>query len=236
VQGALFTMMVLPAGDPQDPNFEAELAEQVGRSPGFYVNAPLVIDLKGNLGFLDRADFDELRELLLRHKLIPIGVQHASPAQQRAALAAGLSCFAGSSAPRRTAEKDTATEPAPIPPPSSQPVLAQPASGRSRLITQPIRSGAQIYAKGCDLIVVSSVSSGAEIIADGHIHVYGTLRGRAVAGAVGDREARIFASRLEAELLSIAGCYLVRESIPAEHIGQPAQIHLDEDKLVIARN
>jgi len=76
------------------------------------------------------------------------------------------------------------------------------------VVTQPVRSGAQIYAKGGDLIVLNAVSSGAELIADGNIHVYGTLRGRALAGAAGDAEARIFVNRLEAELLSIAGRYL----------------------------
>ena len=84
-----------------------------------------------------------------------------------------------------------------------------------------MRSGTQIYAKGGDLVVPAPVSAGAELIADGHVHVYGALRGRAIAGASGDTDARIFVQRLEAELLAIAGRYLVSEAIAPEHLKQP---------------
>jgi septum site-determining protein MinC len=106
-------------------------------------------------------------------------------------------------------------------------------SGKTKLITQPVRSGAQIYARGTDLVITNTVSAGAEIIADGHIHVYGALRGRAIAGASGDTEARIFASKLEAELVSVAGRYLVSESIAPEFVGQTVQIALVDDRLTI---
>ena len=96
-----------------------------------------------------------------------------------------------------------------------------------------MRSGTQIYARDCDLVVVAPVSAGAELIADGHVHVYGALRGRAIAGARGDGAARIFAQRLEAELLAIAGRYLVSEAIAPEHLRQPVQVALVEDHLRI---
>ncbi len=96
-----------------------------------------------------------------------------------------------------------------------------------------MRSGTQIYAPGGDVIVERSVSAGAEIIADGHIHIYGTLRGRAIAGAMGDASARIFVGRLEAELVSIAGRYLVHEDIAPAHIGQRVQVILEEQRVVI---
>jgi septum site-determining protein MinC len=120
------------------------------------------------------------------------------------------------------------------------PIATPPAAGtaigtRTKLVTQPVRSGTQIYARGGDLIVLSSVSPGAEVIADGHVHIYGTLRGRAIAGASGDAEARIFAGKLEAELLCIAGHYLVSEAIAPEHIGQAVQVILTDDRLTIAR-
>ena len=102
-------------------------------------------------------------------------------------------------------------------------------------MTQPVRSGTQIYARGGDLIVLSSVSPGAEIIADGHVHIYGALRGRAIAGASGDTEARIFVGKLEAELLCVAGHYLVSEAIPPEHIGQAVQVILTDDRLTLLR-
>ncbi len=109
-------------------------------------------------------------------------------------------------------------------------------AAKSRLITQPVRSGTQIYARGADLVVTAPVSAGAEIMADGNIHVYAALRGRALAGAGGDAEARIFCSRLEAELVSIAGHYLVSDQIPPEHRGLPVQIALVDDRLTIERN
>jgi septum site-determining protein MinC len=99
-----------------------------------------------------------------------------------------------------------------------------------------VRSGTQIYARGGDLIVTAAVSPGAELVADGNIHVYGVLRGRALAGAAGDSAARIFCTRLEAELVSIAGHYLVSEQLPAGMQGFPVQIALVDEQLTITRN
>ncbi len=102
------------------------------------------------------------------------------------------------------------------------------------LIDRPLRSGQQIYAKGCDLIVLAAVNFGAEVIADGHVHVYAPLRGKAIAGARGNTEARIFTTCLEPELIAIAGVYRTTETaIPAEVAGKPAQVRLVGDKLVM---
>jgi septum site-determining protein MinC len=106
----------------------------------------------------------------------------------------------------------------------------------ARLVTEPVRSGTQIYARGTDLVVPAAVSPGAELVADGNIHVYGALRGRALAGANGDAGARIFCARLEAELVSIAGRYLVSEQLPAEQRGFPVEIALVDEQLTITRN
>src|SRR5205807_10150063 len=106
----------------------------------------------------------------------------------------------------------------------------------ARVITEPVRSGTQVYARGTDLVVTAAVSPGAELVADGNIHVYGALRGRALAGASGDVSARIFCSRLEAELVSIAGRYLVSEQLPAEQQGFPVQIALVDERLTVTRN
>ncbi len=113
---------------------------------------------------------------------------------------------------------------------------AAPAAPKARLVTEPVRSGTQIYARGSDLIVTAAVSPGAELVADGNIHVYGVLRGRALAGASGDGAARIFCTRLEAELVSIAGSYLVSEQLPADAQNSPVQIALVDDQLTITRN
>ena len=231
VQGAVFTVMVVRAEMLRDPAFEPELAEQVRRSPRFFRNAPVVLDLRGAGAFTGEAEFAEARQFLRRHTLTLIGIQNGLPAQADAAAAAGLASFA----PNATQPSRLRPEPAPSAAPAS-PGPAAVIAAKSRLITQPVRSGTQIYARGGDLVVTAPVSPGAEIMADGNIHVYGVLRGRALAGAGGDVAARIFCSKLEAELVSIAGHYLVSDQIPPEQRGLPVQIALVDDRLTIVRN
>ncbi|HEX3521888.1 MAG TPA: septum site-determining protein MinC [Stellaceae bacterium] len=239
VQGAVFTVMVVRAEMLRDPAFEAELAVQVQRSPRFFLNAPVVLDLKETGEFAREAEFAEAKEILRRHTLTLIGIQNAAPVQADAAAAAGLAGFAPN------ATQPSRPRPAQAAPGAGQLGAGQapqghasssPTAAKSRLITQPVRSGTQIYARGADLVVTAPVSPGAEIMADGNIHVYAALRGRALAGANGDAEARIFCSRLEAELVSIAGHYLVSDQIPPEHRGLPVQIALVDDRLTIERN
>jgi len=228
VQGAVFTVMVVRAEMLRDPGFEFELAGQIQRSPRFFLNAPVVLDLRGAEEFTQETEFVEARRILHHHTLTLIGVQNAAPAQLEAAAAAGLASFA-----------PNATQPArprPAEPAVAPSSLATPAAAKSRLVTQPVRSGTQIYARGTDLVVTAPVSPGAEVMADGNIHVYAALRGRALAGANGDAEARIFCSRLEAELVSIAGRYLVSDQIPPELRGLAVQIALVDDRLTIERN
>jgi septum site-determining protein MinC len=226
VQGAVFTVMVVRAGLLRDPAFERELAEQVRRSPRFFLNAPVVLDLKEATAFAEETDFAAARDILGQHTMRLVGVQNAQPEQIAAAAAVGFASFAPNAAqPARRA--------APEPSGAAQPPTAP---GRTLLVTTPVRSGTQVYARGGDLVVTAAVSPGAEIMADGNIHVYGTLRGRALAGAVGDTEARIFCSRFEAELVSIAGRYLVSEQLPPEERGFAVQVALVNDRLTIARN
>jgi len=227
VQGAVFTLMVVRAGMLRDPAFERDLAEQIRRSPRFFLNAPVVLDLRDTAGFAAEAEFAEARDILRQHTLTLVGVQNAQPLQIEAAAIAGLASFA----PNSTQPRRPPPEPAP-----NIPVHQPEPAGKARLVTQPVRSGTQIYARGGDLVVTAAVSAGAEIMADGNIHVYGVLRGRALAGATGDAEARIFCSRLEAELVSIAGRYLVADQLPAEERGAPVQIALVDDRLTITRN
>ncbi len=227
VQGALFTVMVVRAGMLRDAAFDGELEQQIGRSPRFFLNAPVVLDLKDTEGFTSEDEFLDVGEVLRRHTLALVGVQNALPEQMTAAAAAGLASFA----PNATQPSRRAAEPA---------VVAQPVAtanrATARLVTEPVRSGTQIYARGTDLVVTAAVSPGAELVADGNIHVYGALRGRALAGASGDVEARIFCSRLEAELVSIAGRYLVSEQLPPEQHGLAVQIALVDDQLTVTKN
>lgn len=124
------------------------------------------------------------------------------------------------------------SEPAPEPLPAA-PVAAGNGRRPTRVITEPVRSGQQIYAEGADLVVLSAVSPGAEVIADGCVHVYGPLRGRALAGASGDDTARVFARRFEAELVAVAGVYAVADQIKNAKSGEAMQVLLHEGKLLI---
>ena len=224
VQGALFTVMVVRAGMLDDPAFEHDLEQQIQRSPRFFENAPVVLDLRGAKGFGEAAEFVAAKDQLRRLTLTLIGVQNTQPAQLEAAAKAGLASFAPNATLPRT---NPAAAPEPEPPPPA---------AKARLVSAPVRSGTQIYARGSDLIVTAAVSPGAELVADGNIHVYGVLRGRALAGASGDTAARIFCTRLEAELVSIAGHYLVSEQLPVDAQSFPVQIALVDDQLTITRN
>ncbi len=216
LEGSIFSVLVLAIGDPHDPALEAAIAGQVARSPEFFAGAPVVLDLGACLACIDAADFATLKQLLRRHGLAAAGVQNASALQKPPALAAELAVFPPSG--RREAARGEGPNPRAV---------------RTRIVTQPVRSGTQIYAKGGDLVVTAPVSAGAELIADGNVHVYGALRGRAIAGAEGDRAARIFVQRLEAELLAIAGSYIVSEAIAHQYLRQPAQVALVDGALRI---
>ena len=232
VQGAVFTVMVVRAGLLRDPTFEQNLAEQIQRSPRFFLNAPVVLDLRDAAEFSDAQDFAEANDILRRHTLTLVGVQNALPVQVEAASKADLASFAPN--PIQPRRQPPSEQPAARPPPPLQ--ASHETLIKTRLVTQPVRSGTQIYARGADLVVTAPVSPGAEIMADGNIHVYSALRGRALAGAGGDVEARIFCSRFEAELVSIAGHYLVSEQMPPSERGLPVQIALIDDRLTITRN
>jgi len=220
VQGALFTVMVVRAAALRDPAFETELGQQIGRSPRFFQNAPVVLDLRGVENLTEATELEDIKEKLRALTLTLVGVQNAQPSQLEAATAVGLASFAPTSGGGQARSGAAAPPPAP----------------KTRLVTEPVRSGTQIYARGSDLIVTAAVSPGAELVADGNIHVYGALRGRALAGAGGDEAARIFCTRLEAELVSIAGRYMVSEQLPAGVQSTPVQIALIDDQLTITRN
>jgi septum site-determining protein MinC len=155
--------------------------------------------------------------------MIPVGVRGGTDEQHAAAEAMELAILA-EGRPRPRSDTPRQARPA-----ASRP----PAASGTRLVTRPIRSGQRVYAAGGDLVVLAQVSSGAEVMADGHIHVYAPLRGRALAGVKGNQEARIFCRNLQAELVSVAGHYRISENIGPDLKGQPVQIHLQEQRLHI---
>jgi septum site-determining protein MinC len=163
-------------------------------------------------------DFAALLALLRRHRLMPVAARGGSEAQMNQALAAGLA-----PAPDAAAMPQRLAQPAPAVPEPSTPAP----SASALVIDRPLRSGQQVYARGRDLVVFSMVNPGAEVIADGHIHVYAPLRGKAIAGARGNTEARIVSLCLEPELISIAGVYRTSEvPLPDDVLGRPTQVRL----------
>ena len=215
----------------------AELAARLGDDPDFFDNDPVLIDLAAVRESEEPIDFPALAALLRQHRTQPVAVRGGSTAQMEAARAAGL--VAAPEAARAQAPEAASREvvrevvreveavrevPVEVPVPGPGTVV----------VDKPLRSGQQVYARGADLVVMAIVSFGAEVIADGNIHVYAPLRGRAIAGARGNTEARIFSTCLEPQLVSIAGIYRTTETaLPDAVRGKPAQVRLEGEKLLI---
>lgn len=211
------------------------LKQQMAESPGFFDQDPVVIDVSG-LGLVDdeTIDLKGLMAVLREHALVPLAIKGAPAALLSLAKGAGL-VDATDARIRRSVPLVEA--PTPQAPPVEQ-LAPPPTPVGAMCIDKPLRSGQQIYAKGRDLIVMGMVNAGAEVIADGHIHIYGTLRGKAIAGARGNGDAQIFAQVMEPELISIAGVYRTSENpLSKDVLGKPAQVSLqsgpDGDKLLI---
>ncbi|HUB88382.1 MAG TPA: septum site-determining protein MinC [Dyella sp.] len=218
-----------------------ELERRVRSAPQLFSRAAVVLDLSHLLDLPDDGTVDALLEAVRSAGMLPVGLAYGTSATEALAQRMGLPLIAkfraayepidgGSIAPPASA-----AAPAPRPAPVREPVLSQPEGtvGAQRH-DGTVRSGQQIYARDRDLIVVGTVANAAEVIADGSIHVYGSLKGRAMAGAQGDTKARIFISDFRAELVAIAGHYRVFEQIPKDLEGQSVQCWLDGEKLLIA--
>ncbi|MBB6253932.1 septum site-determining protein MinC [Nitrospirillum iridis] len=235
LRGSNFTMMVLKVSDPHAQNFFFALSDKVRQAPNFFRNAPVVLDLD-DLPPGQSFDFENFCDLLRTLGLIAVGLQGGTREQQEAALAVGLAVF-----PQGRATPDAAPAPRPaavadVPAPAvvaPAPAHDLPYQKATLLVRENVRSGRQLYAQGGDLVVIGSVSPGAELVADGNIHVYGALRGRALAGMAGDRTARIFCQSLEAEMVSIAGLYRVSEDLEKSVLRRQVQIYLDQGFLHI---
>ena len=215
------------------------LDAQLADSPDFFEQEPVVIDLsllqeaQGESGeAAGDIDFAALRSLLARHQTQPIAVRGGNDEQNAAARAAGLSIAAMPVTPTPRAPAPPSAAPASEAPQIVREVQV-PANG-TLVIDRPLRSGQQVYARGGDVIVMAVVNFGAEVIADGNVHVYAPLRGKAIAGARGNTEARIFTTCMEAQLVAIAGIYRTSEiALPANLAGKAVQIHLDDKKILM---
>lgn len=207
---------------------EHQLQQKINQAPEFFRNSPILIDLQELNKQSTSLNVAECIGLLRKLALLPIGIRGGLHDQNEAALALDIPKI---SAQQNISHQETAQklekiipEPEPEPETSEQPI--------TRIVTQPVRSGQRVYAHG-DLIVLAQVSAGAEIMAEGNIHVYGILRGRALAGIQGNTEARIFCSDLQAELISIAGNYKISEDLDESVRNKPVQIYLNDLALII---
>ena len=214
-----------------------ELQQRYGDMPAFFDNDPLLIDLSLLPEAVETVDFAALVNTLRPYSLLPIAVRGGRAELVAQAQAAGL-VLATDAIVQRSAAATT-----PSPASNASAPVAKPAAPvaptSAMVIDKPLRSGQQVYARGRDLIVMAMVNPGAEVIADGHIHVYAPLRGKAMAGARGNTEARIMALSMEPQLISIAGVYRTSENaLPPSVHGQAAQVRLEshtdgQDKLII---
>lgn len=213
------------------------LAELTGNSPDFFENELALLDFSNAKNLPDDIDWAALSKLLRDSGLCAIATCGLPATLANSAASAGLPAVSADSLSRAPRAKPAEAPPpvvevvaaAPAPEPAPVPIAPEPVP-RTVILDKPLRSGQRFYARGGDLVVTAMISAGAEVIADGNIHVYAPLRGRALAGAGGDKTARIFTTSMEAELVSVAGIYRTFESgVPDELSRQPTTISLLED-------
>lgn len=209
LKGASFTLSVLHINNSDLNAVMAELDSKLAQAPQFFLGAPLVV----NLSAIQDSNFNlrGLKELLLSRQLVIVGITGATTVLSNQAKTLGLAIV--------KAGKQTASPP--------------PAPRQTKVLKQNIRSGQQVYAKNGDLIIFGAVGNGAEVIADGSIHIYGALRGKAMAGAAGDSSAVIIAHSLEAELVSIAGQYWLAENLQQHSSDKSGCIRLNGESLIV---
>jgi septum site-determining protein MinC len=242
LKGGLFTLTTLQILNNDLRALEEQLDAKIQQAPNFFNNAPMVIDLYHLSENSEFIDFGVLKKILIKKNVIPVGVKNANVTLQKLAVEANLAILRSNNSFENHSKH-----------PGSQSQTSQIAkdednvkdvsissSGntslkpvKNKLIAAPIRSGQQVYAPDGDVTVIGSVSNGAELLADGNIHVYGPLRGRALAGLNNNTQARIFCTSLEADLISIAGQFKISENIEPKFWKKPVQIQLFEGKLLI---
>jgi len=245
---------------PDLPLLKKALALRLNQTPDFFASTPIVLELSAIAESDPSLDFSALVAFMRKHGMCAAGVSGGSEKQRAAAVQSGLGLFPAAFV-RNPSKRETDpslaapaallhTQPElpgiaaeitpevisvqPETPKESPRTTVQTVIRPTLVIDKPVRTGQSIYAEGADLVLLAIANAGSELIADGDIHVYAPLRGKAIAGAHGNAAARIFVHKLEAELLSIAGCFKVFEDgIPEEVRGKAAQIHLEGTRLVI---
>lgn len=219
IKGSLFTLSVLQILQPSLDELEKQITIKVKQAPQFFNNTPMVVDLTSIEKNIDIDFISQLNQLLKKHTLLPIGFRCKEKPLIKAIQDQAFPIF--------KKERQVTTP---------QIIDAKSLPRHNKILDTRIRSGQQVIAQSGDLIVLSSVSAGAELLATGNIHVYGTLRGRAIAGLEGDTNARIFCQKLEADLISIAGQYKIFENeiSPSEDFKHGYQIQLKNGTIAIS--
>lgn len=217
--------------------FEETLRDKIRQAPGFFRDIPLVVSLEKYEGPTTELDFFQLIGICRRHNIHVVAVRGGDEDQRRLARNAALALLPATAqreapAPRTEAEPEPETHPEPVQTPDVALSSSNTAPAAARIVTQPVRSGQQVYAPEGDLIILAPVQAGAEVLAAGNIHVYGPLRGRALAGVHGMADARVFCQSLEAELVSIAGHYKISEDLQEQGWKKAVQLQLKDDLLV----
>ncbi|WP_407472673.1 septum site-determining protein MinC [Xanthomonas campestris pv. campestris] len=215
------------------PRLVREMQDRVTRAPKLFGRAAVILDFGGLAQAPDLATARALLDGLRSAGVLPVALAYGTSEIDLLSQQLGIPLLAKFRAQYETAA--VSPPPPPPPPPArAEPAapVARPAPGRMQ--RNAVRSGQQLYAENCDLTVLSTVGAGAEVIADGSIHIYGTLRGRALAGAQGNPDARIFCRDFHAELVAIAGHYKVLDDVPMDLRGKAVQVWLEQDQIKIA--
>lgn len=212
------------------PRLVQEMRDRVERAPKLFHYAAIILDFGGLTQTPEPAQATQLVTGLRQAGVLPVALAYGTREIEGLSRQLGLPLLAKFRA--QYERQDAQATPTAAPRMSPAPILGRPKPGKIQRAA--VRSGQQLYAEHCDLTVMNTVGAGAEVIADGSIHVYGCLRGRALAGAQGNTEARIFCRDFHAELVAIAGRYKVLDDVPAELRGQAVQVWLEQDQIKIA--
>ncbi len=231
-------MTVLKLNDCQLDKIQQEMSKTIESAPKYFEQAPIVIDASAiNEQLKPFLDISSLCSMLRKFKVVPVGIRGLSQKDAKLAQDNGLALLnarlpANSESPATEADTEK-TSKADKKPAAKAATIAKKTSF-TKVITKPVRSGAQIYAPGGDLLILAAVNAGAEVIADGNIHIHGPLRGRALAGARGDANTHIFCQEFNAELIAIAGHYLVNDQfVPPKNVNSMVHIHYSDGKILI---
>lgn len=224
---------------------QAQLTARVAAAPALFERAALCLDLSPLDHDVSAAELRAILDSIRRTGLLPVGLAHGTAAVDALARELGLpvltqfraqqSYGAAVAAVKAASQQPTPVSPPPAPTPAPAPATEEIVAIPALMHHRPVRSGQRIYARHRDLVVTSAVGAGAEVMADGCVHIYGTLRGRAMAGVRGEVSARVFCHDFHAELVSVAGVFRVFETIPPDLAGKPVQAWLDGDDLRFGR-